>query len=136
LARDELEIALDRSEVGANLAAARPVSASGEALRLGLQANVPEKLDPGDDDRSTPDHRVERLEGLLLTRRKLPQPLHDEFNLGLDRTEIDVLGGVRRGSHRVVVIVSHVGSRQVCGEGVSAKLRRSLASLPRSMAMC
>jgi hypothetical protein len=47
----------------------------------------PEKLDPGDDDRRAPDHRVERLERLLPA---MPLgPLNQEFEIGLDRTEVD-----------------------------------------------
>jgi len=49
----------------------------------------PEKLDPGNDDRGAPDHRVKRLEGLLLT---VPlDPLYEELQVGLNGTEIDVL---------------------------------------------
>jgi hypothetical protein len=55
--------------------------------RGGLEAVPPEKLEPGDDDRGAPDHRVERLEGLLLAE---PRDLLDqEFKVGLDRSEID-----------------------------------------------
>jgi len=63
----------------------------------------PEKLDPGDDDRSAPDHCVERLQGLLLAE---PRDLFDqELKIGLDRTEIDVLG--IPSWHRGMVIVWH-----------------------------
>ena len=63
-----------------------------------------EKLDPRDDDRGTPDHRVERLEGLLLA-----EPLDQEFQVGLDRPEIDVFRVTSRQGW--VVIIWHVGSR-------------------------
>jgi hypothetical protein len=63
----------------------------------------PEQLDPGDDDRGTPNHRVERLEGLLLA---VPlNPFDQEFEIGLDRTKIDILGIPSR--HRGVVVVWH-----------------------------
>jgi hypothetical protein len=89
----------------------------------------PEKLDPGDDDRGAPDHHLERLEGLLLAE---PRDLFDqELHVGLNGTEIDVLGILSR--HEWVVIVWHVGSRQSRGYGVSAKLRRSFTASPRSM---
>ena len=51
----------------------------------------PKDLDPGDDDRGTPDHRVERLESLLLA-----DPLRafdQELKVGLYRPEIDVPQG-------------------------------------------
>ena len=50
----------------------------------------PENLDPHNDDRGAPDHRVKRLEGLLLA--ELSDPFDQEFQVGLDRTKIDVLG--------------------------------------------
>jgi hypothetical protein len=50
----------------------------------------PEQLDPGDDDRGTPDHRVERLEGLLLAEPR--DPLDQELQVCLSGTEIDVRG--------------------------------------------
>jgi len=81
------------------------------------KANAPEQLNPG-DDRGTPDHRVERLEGLLLAEPLAP--LDQEFQVGLDRRKIDVLGITSW--HQLVIIVWHVGSRQSCGNGVSAKL--------------
>lgn len=78
----------------------------------------PEKFDPRDDDRGA-DHRVEWLEGLLLAE---PRDLLDqELEIGLDRTEIDVLGITSR--HGWVVIIWPVGSRQSRGNGVS-QLRR------------
>jgi hypothetical protein len=52
----------------------------------------PEKLDPQDDDPGTPNHHVKRFEGLLLAGRESRDPLHQELKVGLDRTEIDVLG--------------------------------------------
>jgi hypothetical protein len=54
------------------------------------QAMPPENLEPSDDDRGAPDHRVERLEGLLLAEPR--DLLHQERKVGLDRSEIDVLG--------------------------------------------
>ena len=46
-------------------------------------------LDPGDDDRGTPDHRVEGSTGLLLAGSR---DLFDQkFEIDVDRTEIDVL---------------------------------------------
>jgi hypothetical protein len=63
----------------------------------------PEKLDPGDDDRGARDHRVKRLEGLLLAE---PRDRFDQgLQVGLDRPEIDVLGITSR--HQRVVIVCH-----------------------------
>ena len=55
---------------------------------------LPEKLDPGDDDRRTPDHRIERFEGLLLAEPL--RPLDQELKVGLNGTEIDVLGLLSR----------------------------------------
>ena len=52
------------------------------------QAVPPEKLDPGDDDGSTPDHYIDRSEGLLLPEPL--RPLDQELKIGLDRTVIDV----------------------------------------------
>jgi hypothetical protein len=60
-----------------------------KGVRRGLQAVPPEELDPGDDDRGAPDHRVERLEGLLLAKPR--DPFDQEFKVGLNGTEIDVL---------------------------------------------
>jgi hypothetical protein len=54
----------------------------------------PEKLDPRDDDRGTTDHRIKRLEGLLLAEPR--DPFDQELQVGLDRTEIDVLGVTSR----------------------------------------
>ena len=60
----------------------------------------PKQLDPCDDDRGAPDHRIERLEGLLPA---VPlKPLDQELQVGLDRREIDVLSW-----HEWVVIVWH-----------------------------
>ena len=43
----------------------------------------PKQLDPCDDDRGAPDHRIERLEGLLPA---VPlKPLDQELQVGLDR---------------------------------------------------
>jgi hypothetical protein len=53
------------------------------------QAMPPEKLDPGDDDRGAPDHRVKRLEGLLLAEPG--DPFDQELQVGLNGSEIDVL---------------------------------------------
>ena len=50
--------------------------------RCAPQANASEQLDPPDDDRGTADHRVERLEGLLLPEPR--DPLDQEFEIGLD----------------------------------------------------
>jgi hypothetical protein len=50
----------------------------------------PEELDPGNDNRGAPDHRVERLEGLLLAEPR--DPFDQELQVGLNGTEIDVLG--------------------------------------------
>ena len=36
----------------------------------GSETVPPEKFDPGDDDRGTPDHHIEWLEGLLLAGRE------------------------------------------------------------------
>jgi len=98
-------------------------------LRLPTSEAVPpEKLDPGDDDRGAPDHRVERLKRLLPA---VPlDPLYEEFEIGLDRTEIDVLG--IPSWHGWVVIVWHVGSRQ--SRGCEASASWSDAASPRSMA--
>ena|SRR6516162_5243368 len=86
-----------------------------------------EKLDPRDDDRGTPDHRVERLEGLLLAEPL--NPLDQEFQVGLDRTEIDVLAITSW--HGWVVVVWHVGSRQ--SRGCESSASRSDAASPRSL---
>ena len=68
------------------------------------QAVPPEKLDPGDDDRGTPDHRIKRLEGLFLAE---PRDLFDlELKIGLDRPEIDVFRIPPW--HRGMVIIWHV----------------------------
>ena len=66
---------------------------------------TPEKLDPGDDNRGAPDHRVERFEGLLLTRREPGDPFDQKLQVALDRPEIDVLGITSW--HLRVVIVWH-----------------------------
>ena len=67
----------------------------------------PENLDPRDDDTGAPDHRVERLEGLLLAEPR--DPLDQELQVDLDRTEIDVLG-ITPG-HEWVVMVWHAIDR-------------------------
>jgi len=58
------------------------------------QAAPPEKADPGDDNRGTADHRVERLEGLLPAEPR--DPFDQELQVGLNGTEIAV-SGLRRG---------------------------------------
>ena len=63
----------------------------------------PEKLDPGDDDRRTPDHRIERLQSLLPAEPR--DPLDQDLQIGLDRPEIDVLGITSR--HQGMVIDWH-----------------------------
>jgi len=63
----------------------------------------PEKLDPGDHDRSAPDHRIDRFERLLLAEPR--DPLDQELKIGFDRTEIDVRGITTW--HRGVVVVWH-----------------------------
>ena len=63
----------------------------------------PEKVDPRDDDRGAPDDRIERFEGLLLTEPR--DPFDQELQVGLNGTEIDVLG--IPGRHRRVVVVWH-----------------------------
>jgi hypothetical protein len=55
----------------------------------GSEAAPPKKLDRRDDDQSTPDHRVERLEGLLLAEPR--NPFDQELQVGLNGTEIGVL---------------------------------------------
>jgi hypothetical protein len=60
----------------------------------GSEAVPPEKLDPGDDDRGASNHRVERVEGLLLAEPR--DPFDQELQVGLNGTEIDV-SGLRRG---------------------------------------
>ena len=67
----------------------------------------PEQFNPSDDDRGTSDHRVERFEGLLPAEPL--DPLYEVFQVGLDRTEIDVLGITSR--HGWVVIVWHAIDR-------------------------
>ena len=67
------------------------------------QAVPPKQFDPRDDDSGTPDHHVERLEGLLPAEPL--DPLYEEFEIGLDRTVIDVLGITTW--HRRVVVVWH-----------------------------
>ena len=52
----------------------------------------PENLDPGDDDRGTPDHRVERLQRLFPAEPL--DPLYEEFEIGLRRV-VDRGGGDR-----------------------------------------
>ena len=48
----------------------------------GSETVPPEKLDPGNDDTGAADHRVERLEGLLLEE---PRNLfHQGLQVGLD----------------------------------------------------
>jgi hypothetical protein len=76
----------------------------------------PEKLDPGDDDGGTPNHRIKRLESLFLTEPR--DSFDQELKVGLDGTEIDVLGLASR--HQRVEIVWHVGSRQSRGCEASA----------------
>jgi hypothetical protein len=83
------------------------------------------------DEPGTTGEHVERSERQLLTRRELLDPLDQELQVGLYGTEIDVLGITSW--HEGVVIVWHVDSRQSDGNGVSAKLRRSLTASPRSM---
>jgi hypothetical protein len=89
----------------------------------------PENLDPGNNDRGAPDHRVERLERLLPAEPL--DPLYEELQVGFDRGEIDVLGITSW--HEWMVIVWHVGSRQ--SRGCEASASRSDAASPRSMAM-
>ena len=75
------------------------------AVRLlhGSEAVPPEKFDPGDDDRGSPDHRIERLQGLLLA---VPlRPFDRELQVGFDRPEIDALGVTSW--HERVTIVWH-----------------------------
>ena len=55
----------------------------------------PEQFKPSDDESGTPNHHVERFEGLLLAGQELRDPLHNEFKVGLDRGEIDALGSCR-----------------------------------------
>ena len=64
----------------------------GEALENlhGSQAVPPEKLDPGDDDCDTPDHRVKRLKRLLFAEPL--RPFYQKLHVGLYGTEINVLG--------------------------------------------
>ena len=50
----------------------------------------PKKLDPGDDEPGTTDHHVERPEGLLLAGREPSDAIDQEFQVGLDRREIDL----------------------------------------------
>jgi hypothetical protein len=69
----------------------------------GSEAVPPKQFNPGNDDRRTPGHCVERLERLFPA--KPLEPLDQEFEIGLDRTEIDVLGITSR--HEWVVIVWH-----------------------------
>jgi hypothetical protein len=90
----------------------------------------PKNLDPRNNDRGTPDHGVKRLECLLPT---VPlDPLYKEFEIGLDRGDIDVLG--ISSWHGSVVIVWHVGSRQ--SRGCEASASRGDAASPRSIAKC
>jgi len=63
-------------------------------VRRSLETTPPEKLDPGDDDRGTSDHCVERLERLLFAEPL--RPFDQALQIGLDRTEIDVFR-IRRG---------------------------------------
>jgi len=65
----------------------------------------PEQFEPQDDEPGTPDHHVERFEGLLLAGRESGDPFDHEFEVGLDGTEIDVLGIPAR--RRGMVIVWH-----------------------------
>jgi hypothetical protein len=58
------------------------------------EAVPPEKLDPSDDDSGAPDHRVERLEGLLLAEPL--DPFDQELQVDFDRTE-SMPSGFRRG---------------------------------------
>src|SRR6516162_867702 len=80
-------------------------------------------------EEDAPDHRVKRFEGLFLAEPL--DPLYEELQVGLDRTEIDALGIVSW--HEWVVIVWHVGSRQ--SRGCEAEASQSDAASPRSMAM-
>jgi hypothetical protein len=65
------------------------------------KAVPPKQLDPGDDDRGAPDHRVERLEGLLLAEPR--DPFDEELQVGLDRTGVDLFG-IRSSIEGVVVV--------------------------------
>ena len=67
------------------------------------QADPPEQLDPGDDDRGTPDHRIDGLQRLLPAEPL--DPFDQELKIGLYSTEIDVLGITSR--HWRMVIVWH-----------------------------
>jgi hypothetical protein len=62
------------------------------------------KLAPGDDKRGTPDHHIDGFEGLLLAGRELRYPLDQEFQVGLDGTEIDVFGLASGHQEGVMVI--------------------------------
>jgi hypothetical protein len=73
----------------------------------GSEAVPPEKLHPGDNDRRAPDHRVDGFEALLLAEPR--DSFDQEFEVGLDRTEIDVLGVTSR--QYAVVIVWHAIDR-------------------------
>jgi len=77
----------------------------------GLEAMPPEQFDPRDHDGGAADHRVERLQGLLLAEPG--DPLDQELQVGLDRPEIDVLGVTSR--QEGVVIVCH-GDVMLSGE--------------------
>jgi hypothetical protein len=67
------------------------------------QTVSPEKLDPGDDDRGTADHRVDGFEGLLLAEPLYP--LDQELDIGLHPTEIYSFGITPW--HQGMVIVWH-----------------------------
>jgi len=61
-----------------------------------------EEFDPRDDDPGAPNHNVDRFQGLLFPGREPSDPIDQEFEVGLDRTEIDVLGIPSR--HQGVVV--------------------------------
>jgi hypothetical protein len=88
----------------------------------------PEKLDPGDDDRGTADHRVDGFEGLLLAEPLYP--LDQKLDIGLHPSEIYSFGITPW--HQGMVIVWHVGSRQSRGFAAKHEIDRARSWLMNS----
>jgi len=64
-------------------------AASRERYRAS-EAVPPEQFKPSDDDGGTPDHHVERSKGLLLAVGSRATRSIRKFEVGLNRTEIDL----------------------------------------------
>ena len=70
----------------------RRIAASRAESAVRSEAVSSEDLEPSDDEPGRADHHIERFEGSLLAGRQPRDLLHQEFKVGLGRSEIDVPG--------------------------------------------